>query len=191
MWFDFDRDAHAGGYWWTAFHEGAAAYRAAAQKGRMLGVRTAGTGTDSSNVPLVAVGGTTCDGSNPPKYLDAEFNALQVLDASGVWREAENGAEIAVAAGRPVRARASLGNLQEAAWVSNVALVVRTREGKKLAGVPLQANVPYLADAEFGEFDLAPDTGTGLAVSVRLEARSAKGCVPFGEARTFAVRPLP
>jgi len=187
-WFDFDRDAHAGGYWWTAFHEGAAAYRAAAQRGQLLGVRTAGTGTDSSNAPLVAVGGAPWDGSNPPKYLDAEFNALQVLDASGVWREAEDGAEIAAAAGRPVRARASLGNLQEAAWVSNVALVVRTREGKPVASVPLKTRVPYLADAEFGEFDLVPDAGTGLAVSVRLEAQTAKGCVPFGEARTFAVR---
>lgn len=83
----------------------------------MLGVRTAGTGTDSAGVPLVAVGNVPCDGTNPPKYLDAEFNFLQVLDADGVWREAEDGAEIAVTAGRSVRARASAGNMQEAAWL--------------------------------------------------------------------------
>jgi hypothetical protein len=81
-------------------------------------------------VPLVAVGNVPCDGTNPPKYLDAEFNFLQVLDADGVWREAEDGAEIAVTAGRSVRARASAGNMQEAAWLpgggtGSVVLVVR------------------------------------------------------------------
>jgi len=195
--FDFDRDANAGGYWRTAFNEGAAAYRAAVRQGKMIDVRTRGTAADSGNVPPVAVGNVPCDGSNPPKYLDAEFNHLQVLDATGVWREAEDGAEITVAKGQPVRARASLGNLQEAAWVAasgsgvsvddGVALVVRTADGKVAEAVPLKANVAYLADADFGEFRLLPQAGRKIALSVRLEA-FGRLRTPFGEARAFAVQ---
>ncbi len=37
-WFTFDRDAHAGGYWWAAFHEGAEAYARAHASGKLLGV---------------------------------------------------------------------------------------------------------------------------------------------------------
>ena len=195
--FDFDRDAHAGGYWHAAFNAGAAAYRAAVRQGKTLDVRTGGTDTDSGNVPLIAVGNVTCNGSNPPKYLDAEFNRLQVLDAGGVWREAGDGAEIAVAKGQPVRARASLGNLQEATWVAapgsgadsaaGVALVVRASDGKAVQTVPLKANVPYLSDADFGEFRLLPMAGPKVALTVRLEA-FGRMRTPFGETRVFSVR---
>ena len=196
--FDYDRDAHAGGYWWTAFHEGAAAYRAAVRQGKMIEVRTRGTGTDSGNVPLVAVGNVPCNGSNPPKYLDAEFNQLQILDADGVWREAEDGARIVVMAGRPVRARASLGNLQEATWLAasgssaaldtGVALVVQTAAGKTIAAVPLKTEVPYLADADFGEFCLLPQADRQMVLRVRLES-FGRLRTPFGAARTFTVWP--
>ncbi len=193
VWFEFDRDAHAGGYCRAAFHEGAAAYRGAAGQGKMLGVRTAGTGTDSVSVPLVAVGNVPCNGSNPPKYLDAEFNRLQICDAEGVWREAGDGAEITVTAGRPVRARAALGNLQEAAWVppakaggaaGGVALVARV-SGKEAGRWPLAERVPYLGDAEFGEFALLPQVDGRVTLALRLEAL---GRTAFGEARVFTLR---
>lgn len=155
----------------------------------MLGVRTAGTGTDSAGVPLVAVGNVPCDGTNPPKYLDAEFNFLQVLDADGVWREAEDGAEIAVTAGRSVRARASAGNMQEAAWLpgggtGSVVLVVRA-EGMEVCRRPVPNRVPYLGDVDFGEFALPPQTGQASTITMRLEAL---GRTPFGEARTFTLK---
>jgi hypothetical protein len=191
-WFEFDRDAHAGGYCRAAFHEGAAAYRAAAKAGKALGVRTAGTGLDSSDVPLVAVGNVPCDGSNPPKFLDAEFNVLQVLNADGVWQEAEDGATIVVAAGQPVRARASVGNTQEAAWVppskaceaGGVVLVARSA-GKETGRWPVAERVPCLGDAEFGAFALPPPAGPSLTLTLRLESL---GRSPFGEARVFTVK---
>lgn len=187
-WLDFDRDAHAGGYWRAAFNEGAAAYRAAAKEGKTLGVRTAGTGKDSANVPQIAVGNAPLNGSNPPKYLDAEFNNLQVCGADGTWREAEDGAVIDVAAGGPVRARASLGNTQEATWLAAgdgaVSLVARL-DGKAVGRWPLAKKVAYLEDAVFGEFELlSGGIGRG-AVSVRLEAGER---MPFGEARAFTLR---
>jgi len=191
-WFEFDRDAHAGGYWRAAFNEGAAAYREAARGGKALGVRTAGTGKDSATVPLVAVGNVPCNGSNPPKHLDAEFNFLQVCDADGVWREAEDGAEIAVATGRPVRAKASLGNTQEAAWLpasgtaaGGVALVARV-SGKEAGRWPVSGRgVPYLGDATFDEFTLLPPVEQAVEVTLRLEV---VGRTPFGEARVFTLR---
>jgi len=188
-WFEFDRDAHAGGYWRAAFNEGAAAYRAAAKAGQMLGVRTAGSGTDSACLPLVAVGNVPCDGTNPPKYLDAEFNALQVRDADGAWREASAGAVIEVKAGQPVRVRASVGNTQEAAWLpENVSLAVRRRgDRENVLARPLAARVEYLGDAAFGEFDLPIEAFGELSMRMELE-REGTPLIPFGEARVFALR---
>jgi hypothetical protein len=187
-WLTYDRDAHAGGYCWTAFHEGADAYRDAADDGKLLGIRTKGTGTDSTNTPLVAVGNVPCNGHNPPKYLNAEFNSLQIQSADGTWVEAVDDATIPVRANQPIRARASLGNLQEAAWVpgtskGSVALVVRMG-GKQLASVPMSSPVPYLADADFGEFTLLPGVAGATPLTVRLEAI---GRTPFGEARGFSL----
>jgi hypothetical protein len=192
-WFEFDRDAHAGGYCRAAFHEGAAAYRAAVKDGNMLGVRTAGTGMDSATVPLVAVGNVPCSGSNPPKYLDAEFNFLQVLDADGVWQEAKDSSVITVKVGLPVRARASLGNVQEAAWapsakagdvVGSVALVARV-SGSETGRWPVTERVPYLGDAAIGEFTLLPQVGPPVTLSLRLEAL---GRTAFGEVRVFTLK---
>lgn len=191
VWLDYDRDAHAGGYWWTAFHEGADAFRAAAEQGQTLGIRTAGTGTDSTNTPLIAVGNVPATGQNPPKFLNAEFNHLLVQTADGSWVEALDGARIPVRPGQPVRARASLGNLQEATWTvpgdlpGGVALVVR-QDGAELGKTPVAQPVPYLGDADFGEFILLPAVNAPTAVSVRLEAL---GRTPFGEARSFTLLP--
>ena len=175
----------------------------------MLGVRTAGTGTDQASTPVVAVGNVPCDGTNPPKYLDAEFNWLQILNAEGVWQEAEDGAVITVKAGEPVRARASVGNTQEAAWrgdkpgrqpMRRVTLVTREKAGGREVGVrPLphdangaSADIPYLGDADFGEFELFQSDGQLAArpvtLSVRMELLSAGPLIPFGEARVFTVR---
>lgn len=193
IWMIYDRDAHAGGYCRTAFHEGAAAYRAAVSKGGMLGIRTPGTGHTSASVPLTAVGNVPCDGTNPPKYLDAEFNILQVMDATGIWCDATDGSEIKVTAGKPVRMRASLSNLQEATWLppsetreaaGGVVLAARIA-GKEFFSLPIKQRVAYLRDAEFGEFTI-PFIDKKTTLSLRLEA---KGRTPFGESRIFTLYP--
>jgi hypothetical protein len=87
--------------------------------GRTPGLRTEATGTTSANTPLIAVGNTPCNGSNPPKYLNAEFERLEVLDASGQWTTMPFGqGEVRVKAGQPIRIRAVLGNNGEAAWIA-------------------------------------------------------------------------
>lgn len=187
-WFTFDRDAHAGGYWWAAFHEGARAYAEARKAGDVLGVRSPGTGSDSATRPVVAVGNRPFNGKNPPKYLDAEFNRLEVLGRDGRWHDALRGEPIAVDPTAPLKLRASVGNLQEATWLAPAGrsgkiggVFLTTAPGSALTVKrELPRDTPYLADAEFGEFAAsAPPRG-----SSRLVLRMCvDDDVPFGEVR--------
>ena len=192
-WLDYDRDAHAGGYCRTAFHEGADAYKTCRQEGRLLGIKTKGTGTTSIDVPLVAVGNVPCNGTNPPKYLDAEFNWFQVLDQEGNWRDVKDDGEVNCVSGAPLKIRVSLGNLQQATWIppheagnsaGGVALVVRS-DGGIVARLPLKQRVAYLQDADFGECFLLQNINKSTRLSARLEAL---GRTPFGESRTFSLK---
>jgi len=194
VWLTIDRDAHPGGYWYLAFHAGKEAYRAARKHGKSLGVRTAGTGTNSMNCPLVAVGNTPCTGHNPPKYLDAEFNELLIKDVSGRWVAALSGATIVVARGKPVRCRASLGNLQESTWLTPAhthgnpgGVYLASTDASELAvRQPLLADTPPLADADFGDWILSPGVTKKTLVELQL---TASGRVWFGEKRRFVLAP--
>lgn len=193
-WLTVDRDAHPGGYWWTIFHEGAEAYARAHAAGQNLGVRTAGTGTDSANTPLIAVGNVPYNGHNPLKYLNAEFNWLQVQDRDGKWVDVQDGATIPVAAGKPVRMRASVGNTEEATWLAAAggalqpgAVYLATPEGAAIPfRQPIPANTPYLKDADLGEFQLTPALTTGASITLQM---TAEGRAWFGEKRTFTLAP--
>ncbi|MCX7045198.1 MAG: beta-galactosidase [Candidatus Sumerlaeota bacterium] len=193
-WLTIDRDAHAGGYCYLAFHEGRDAYAQARKEGKPLGIKTLGTGTDSTNTPLVAVGNTPYTGQNPPKYLNAEFNWLKIKDAEGQWVEVKSGARIAVAKDAPVLALASVGNLQEAEWIapetasgkSGAVYLSSTSESALKLKKPLPRNTPSLADADFGEFTLSP--GIAAPTSVELQM-TAEGRMWFGEKLSFALAP--
>lgn len=194
VWFEFDRDAHAGGYWYAAFHAGRDAYREAVAAGRVLAIRTPGTGTTSLNAPLVAVGNRPLNGSNPPKYLNAEFNWLQVQSAAGTWVEAEDGVTIEVAPGTPVAARVCVGNTQEAAWVSEVTagavpgvVCLAATPASQLQGRwGLAADVPCLGDADLGEIRLAAAITAEVRVELQMQAVERAW---FGEKRTFTLKP--
>ena len=168
LWFQFDRDAHAGGYWYACFNTGRDAYRKAVAQGGQLGIRTAGTGTDSANTPLVAVGNKPCSGHNPAKYLNAEFNFLKIQDASGKWIEVHNGDTVLVGEG-VVRARISLGNTQEATWLAPQSalqpgdvLLAATPASQLRGQWPLPQSTSYLADADFGELELTRNVSQDL-----------------------------
>lgn len=195
-WLTVDRDADAGGYWHIIFNEGATAYQQARQQGHNLGVRTAGTDTDSVTTPLVAVGNRPANGHNPLKYLNAEFNWLQIQDKTGHWIEAHNGAEIQVAANKPVLARASVGNTQEATWLTTAAaggktgaVFLATAAGSDLQlHQPIKANAPYLADADLGQFTLSPTVTGRTHVILQM---TAEGRGWFGEKRDFTLVSMP
>ena len=190
-WIEIDRDVEVSGIammWRKHWDE----YVKALDEGKTPGLRTKGTGTNSSNVPLVAVGNTPLNGHNPPKYLNAEFNYVQIQDATGKWADVEDGATIDVAAGQPVKARGSVGNTQEATWLTPA-------EAMNGGGVYLCAGsgetatqkwaiaktTPYLADADFAEFQMSPvSAGTAITMWMMADNRAS-----FGEKLKFTLRP--
>jgi hypothetical protein len=194
-WFTVDRDRHPGSHWYVTFNDGAEAFRQAATAGRRLGVRTAGEGTTSADTPLLAVGNTKCNGRNPPKYLDAEFNGFKIKVADGPWVEVADGTTIRVAANRPIVATASVGNLQAATWLTPAscpsrpgAVYLASTDASQLpVKVPVPRDTPRLEDADFGpSFPLTP----GISSPVKIELRmTAEGRAWFGERLRFTLEP--
>lgn len=160
--------------------------------GKVVEVRTAGTGTNSETCSLAAVGGGEYNGHNPPLYLDAEFNSLEIKIGDGAWQTAVEGQTYAAPAGAKVLCRANVGNLGEAAWLAPTATAQAGRvylAGRKEFGLefaaPIAADTPYLKDAQVPQFTLIEAVGQG-AQAVSFEMTSG-GRAYFGERRTIMV----
>ncbi len=114
-WIAFDRDRHpdgpAGVY--AAVQE---EFWQAIDEGHTPGLRTEATGTDSSNCPLVAVGNAEYAQDNPPKYLDAFFDRVEVRFGETSWRQVTPGETLTVGRDESVPFRVRVTNLGEAAW---------------------------------------------------------------------------
>ncbi len=186
-WFTMDRDFHSGSHWRIIYNEGAEAFGAAAAQAHQLGIRTPGTGTTSADTPLLAVGNTKYNGKNPPKYLDAEFNWFRIRCGSGEWIDVVDNGRIKVSRNTRIVASASVGNLQEATWLTPVScngkpgaiyLTSTERSGLKVRQ-PILKETEYLGDAEFAdEFTLTD--GITAETSVELQM-NAEGRAWFGE----------
>ncbi|MBT9138347.1 MAG: hypothetical protein DDT31_00904 [Syntrophomonadaceae bacterium] len=193
-WITIDRDAHPGGYWHMTFNEGQEAFGRARAKGKNLGIRTRGTGTNSANTPLVAVGNTRYNGKNPPKYLNAEFNWFEIKNANGEWLEVKDGSEIEVKKNAVVLAKVSVGNLQEAEWLPpestkgepGAVYLASPGESELKFKKAIPKNTPYLKDADFGEFTLNSGISERTTVVLRM---TAEGRAWFGEKLDFTLVP--
>ncbi len=158
---------------------------------KTVGLRTDGTGTDSANCPLVSVSGTPCNGHNPPRFLNAEFDRLEVQLGNGPWREVHDGDVLDVPAGAGVHCRASVGNIGEAKWLASspgggaVRLAVRS-DHDLLISAPIAEDVPYLGTGEVPTFTLVSDLEREVRISFEMEAQ---GRTRFGERRTITLRP--
>ena len=195
-WVTIDRDLHAEAYQ-AVYNTHKGAYVEAVKAGGMVGVRTAGTGTTSADVPLVAVGNLPYDGFAPLKYLNAEFDLLEIRDAAGAWRPAARSAEIQVARGAPVVARAQIGNTGDATWLARaplgaVRLIGDDRTDAASTGLPLLAfaavlteDVPRHGDATFAPFVVTDRLESDAEVVFTLEA---EGRARFGERRRVVLR---
>jgi len=192
QWLSVDRDAHPGGYWHMAFHEGKDAYSEAREGGRVLGLKTDGTGTTSLNTPMVAVGNVPCDGNNPHKYLNAEFNWVRLHSEKGSWVEVSQAGDVKVSSPYPWTCHISLGNLGEATWIApetgapdteGTVYLCASWNGKDLLRIPIPMDTPYLSDVVLEPFVL-PIEGNALA-TFQLEAL---GRTRFGEIWTFHLR---
>ncbi len=169
-WITIDRDSHPGGYW-HVYNSHRKEFGALLAAGKTPGLRTAATGSTSATCPLLAVGNTPWNGSNPPKYLNAEFNWVRG-DAKTIT--------------------ASAGNLEEATWLAprgqtmegGVWLLVSAGR-EVVARIPLPRDTAYHEDVRFGPF-ARPRPG---ALRLQLAARRGGKDVRFGEIALVKARP--
>jgi hypothetical protein len=184
---DLDLDAHYADAWKTYSEE----YLRLVKAGERPAVQTAGTGTTSADCPFTAVGDRPYNGHNPPIYLNAEFNSLEVRSGDGPWQSVEDGGTLEVTAGQPVTCRASVGNLGEAKWLApkgdesgGVLLAGRKEYGLEFEA-PTAADTPFLGDANVPEFVLIEKPEGEVTVSFEMTAR---GRAYFGERRTVRLK---
>jgi hypothetical protein len=186
-WMEFDRDAHTDGIV-GAYSELKDAYWKFIEEGRSPGLRTKGTGTTSADCPLLAVGNTQCNGSNPPKYLDGAFDKVEIQDRGGAWTTVEKNGSVEVRGDKPVLARVTFTNLGEASWLYEGPGAVRII----LTGSDAPATRLRSIVANKG---VVRATSVALTVSAFKEAKEivlgfdAEGRTPFGE--KFHVKLIP
>ncbi|HNC23333.1 MAG TPA: hypothetical protein PLU52_03940 [Opitutaceae bacterium] len=185
--FVLDRDRFVTGYAGVYGVHGRA-YAEAFDAGRPPRLRTEGTGTDSVNSPMIAVGNRPANGRNPLKFLNAEFNTLRLNG-----REVRDGEVVPVVAGRPVRVEASVGNTGESRWLARpgedpggVHLAVRWEKEERLFAV--EQDTPFLQDARVPAGAITPRLDQAVEVSFRMMAR---GRGDFGEVIRVTLQPVP
>ncbi len=182
-WIEIDRDAHPDGVS-GVYDKVKEEFWQAIDEGRTPGLRTAGTGTNSANCPLTAVGNTPFNGSNPLKYLDASIDVVEIQGADGKWVPVEKGGNVEVRGDKPVLARIELTNLSEAEWLSpagrkgdGAAYITAERPGGVLT-TPLPSNVPHLGTITVNRVGLAP---SGVKAPTEITIRMvAEGRAEFG-----------
>ncbi len=195
-WIEFDRDRHPDGI--AGIYDAAKdEFWKAVDAGRAPGLRTAGTGTTSTDCPLVAVGNTPCNGSNPPKYLDGAFDLVEVRDAEGRWVGVPRGGRVKVRPDGPAVARVTATNLGEAAWIppgpgGAPAAAVKggvyvVAVGEAAVRTPLPARVPRLGEVRVDEVPLSRAGPKGpTRITLTFEAI---GRARFGEKFTLTLAP--
>jgi hypothetical protein len=180
-----DRDADARGIQ-AVYLKVKDAFWSSLNQGKLPRLVDAGTGTTSANAPMTAVGNSPYTGSNPPKYLNAVFDSFQIRDASGQWVEVAGElvrsgevSTVTVIPGRPVMARAIVGNTQQATWLAppaegspvsgTVALYTTPESPTRMPKpVPIAEDVPDQGAADLGPFQLTAPLKADTEVVVRM-----------------------
>jgi len=193
-WITIDRDLDVSGYAGT-WERHAAEYVAAVRAGNTVGVRTEADGMSSADAPLVAVGGTPCNGSNPPKHLNAEFGEVTILDAAEAAAAVvgRDGAVVRVPADRPVRVRVQVVNTGVAAWLAPHSVEAKpggvfVAAGER-GGLQCRAPIPrdVLRDGAV-ELEFTLTEGISRPTEVTL-AMLAEGRAWFGDRLRFTLTP--
>jgi len=202
---ELDLDAHYADAW----RRYSTQYLQSIQQGRLPRLATRGTGTNSADCPLVAVGNTPCTGANPPQFLNGEINALEIRESTqAAWREIRPGEPLAVPAGARVRCRVNVGNTGEATWLApgddaadppalgRVYLACQIEPAGKRLHVPLSHDTPYLGDAYAAEFEV-PAANVGIQqitlqlFTTREDRAGQRLVIPFGAQRHVRLNAIP
>ena len=174
---EIDRDAHPDGIA-GIYDEKKAEFWQAIKDGRTVGLKTAGTGKTSADCPMLAVGNTPWQTTNPAKYLDAAIDSVKIQDADGKWVEATKGQTVKVPRGATVLARVEFTNLGEAS------LVPPSPPGA-LGGAAVIADGPERITVGLSE---TPHLGSGVAeqlVLARSVERPTRVTITFGLGNGF------
>jgi len=157
--------------------------------GRFPGLRSEGMGTTSLDTPFVAVGNTSYNGNNPPKYLNGCFKKMEIRDKDGRWMEVVDGETINVERNEPVYCRALAVNTQVATWVApqqpyqkGMVYLGTTDASDIQVMAGIRSDTPYLADAVVDEFQLTAGINTEAKVVFQMTARDRMW---FGEKLSF------
>ena len=143
-----DRDADArGSYGLFLNHQDA--YLQAREAGQTVVLADAGTGTDTSSMPLVQVGNVPYAGNGPLKFANAELAGIHLV-CSGLDVTVENGSTVTLASGASCQVTATLVNTGEAQWLpasaGNGGVTWHTSGGD----VPLADTLPPLQRTAMG-----------------------------------------
>jgi len=192
-WITIDRDLHPRGYSMIRRRHEAEYVRLRSQ-GKVVGLRTPATGTTSATVPDVAVGNVPYTGSNPHKYLNAEFNWVRLVMRDGSKVKVSKGQTVTLPKGEPVRLEVSVANTGEPTWLSprgdrlakgdvHLLCSVNSQPAPK---IPLQRNVSRYEDYEFRGLLVSAALRAPIRVTLRMEAFSK---ARFAEKFEFSVLP--
>jgi len=107
------------------------------------------------------VGNTEYNGKNPLKYLNSEFNYIQIMNVNGKWVEVNDGSRVKVHYNKPIHIRASVRNTEEAEWLSPLkyhskkgTVYLSNRHGDIEFKQPISQDVPYMSSVNIPEFVL-------------------------------------
>jgi hypothetical protein len=160
-WITIDRDEHVDGIF-GIYNKVKDEFWKAIDEGKLPGLKTDGTGTNSANAPLIAVGNTEYNGKNPPKYLNSEFNYIQIKNVNGKWVEVNDESRVKVPYNKPIHIRASVRNTEEAEWLSLLkyhskkgAIYLSNRHGDIEFEQPISQDIPYMSSVDIPEFVLS------------------------------------
>lgn len=186
-WITIDLDEH----FYDAFEFYGEKYVKAIKRGRIPGIKTDATGKTSLNVPLLAVGNTPYNGSNPLKYLNAEFIELSI-HIKNRWKPIKSTEKIRIEKDKSIKIRAGVFNSGEATWISPFkgrnkpgTIYLRVNFNDHVIRAPLPTDVPYLKEIIFPEFEIPLPKSQEFHLTLEMEARD-RAC--FGERRKIILR---
>lgn len=179
--FTIDRDADARGQY-GLFLRWADAYASAA--GQAVRLVDAGTGTDTSTMPLVQVGNVPYNGTGPLKFANSEVGGLQVV-CPGIDVMVENGAQVRVPAGATCRVTLTVVNTGQARWLpaasANGGVSLHTSAGD----VPLAAALDSLQRASLAPIEVKLEQSAVVIAGRMRIGRSSD----FGEVLRLTLAP--
>ncbi|MCL6518984.1 MAG: hypothetical protein K6T99_04075 [Armatimonadetes bacterium] len=191
FWITVDRDKYPDGIA-GVYDEVKELFWQAIENGHVPALRTEGTGTDSTNCPLIAVGNTPCKGNNPPKYLDAAFDTVEVKDANGKWVLLQPGDTVPISKNKQIEFKIQFTNLGEAKLIAPAN--AKGRQGGvyitcTLAGggemVPIKRDVGHLESGNITfSIPFAQKNQTEITFSFKAANRT-----PFGEKFRLTLMP--